>query len=151
MSEATMSLSAPVSGAMVPASYAEKTMASLMQLHTELMDEKERRVDLYRRLMEKEQSLAELKMYVKLLEEKVSRAEVQTRPATAPTPPAAPATMDNVTPLRAVREKPVPPPAPRRSAPVEQRPQGAKVALAGSRSSASSPRPAPARDGWKTW
>ncbi|MFL5318335.1 MAG: hypothetical protein ACJ790_01670, partial [Myxococcaceae bacterium] len=56
----------------VPASYAEKAMASLLQLHSELMEEKERRVDLYRRLMEKEQSIAELKMYVKLLEEKLN-------------------------------------------------------------------------------
>src|SRR5215472_9940814 len=59
--------------AMVPIGYAEKSMASLMQLHTELMDEKERRVDLYRRLMDKEQALAELKMYVRLLEEKLAR------------------------------------------------------------------------------
>lgn len=59
--------------AMVPIGYAEKSMASLMQLHTELMDEKERRVDLYRRLMDKEQALAELKMYVRLLEDKLAR------------------------------------------------------------------------------
>jgi|SRR5215470_13535733 len=59
--------------AMVPIGYAEKSMASLMQLHSELMDEKERRVDLYRRLMDKEQALAELKMYVRLLEEKLAR------------------------------------------------------------------------------
>jgi hypothetical protein len=58
---------------MVPIGYAEKSMASLMQLHTELMDEKERRVDLYRRLMDKEQALAELKMYVQLLEEKIAK------------------------------------------------------------------------------
>jgi|GEM_PF-2092467 len=61
------------SSAMVPIGYAEKSMASLMQLHTELMDEKERRVDLYRRLMDKEQALAELKMYVQLLEEKIAK------------------------------------------------------------------------------
>jgi hypothetical protein len=46
-------------------------MASLMQLHSELMDEKERRVELYRKLMEREQTVAELRMYVKLLEEKL--------------------------------------------------------------------------------
>jgi len=56
----------------VPAGYAEKAMASLMRLHGELMDEKEKRVDLYRRLMEKEQALAELRMYVELLEKKVA-------------------------------------------------------------------------------
>lgn len=61
------------STAMVPIGYAEKSMASLMQLHTELMNEKERRVDLYRRLMDKEQALAELKMYVQLLEEKIAK------------------------------------------------------------------------------
>src|SRR6185369_6663566 len=58
---------------LVPEGYAQKAMASLMQLHTELMDEKERRVELHRQLMEKEQALAELKMYVKLLEEKVEQ------------------------------------------------------------------------------
>lgn len=58
----------------VPASYAEKAMASLMQLHSELMDEKERRVELYRTLMEKEQALAELKLYVKMLEERAAQA-----------------------------------------------------------------------------
>src|SRR5499427_6199923 len=67
--------------AMVPIGYAEKSMASLMQLHGELMEEKERRVDLYRRLMDKEQALAELKMYVRLLEEKVSQ------PKPPPPPP----------------------------------------------------------------
>jgi hypothetical protein len=66
---------------MVPMGYAEKSMASLMQLHAELMEEKERRVDLYRRLMDKEQALAELKMYVRLLEEKVSQ------PKPPPPPP----------------------------------------------------------------
>jgi hypothetical protein len=59
--------------AMVPVGYAEKSMASLMQLHSELMNEKERRVDLYRRLMDKEQALAEMKMYVRLLEEKLAK------------------------------------------------------------------------------
>lgn len=59
---------------LVPSGYAEKAMASLLQLHTELMEEKERRVDLYRRLMEKEQAIAELRMYVKLLEEKAQQS-----------------------------------------------------------------------------
>jgi hypothetical protein len=67
--------------AMVPAGYAEKSMASLMQLHAELMDEKERRVDLYRRLMDKEQSLAELKMYVRLLEDKIGKQNQDGRSA----------------------------------------------------------------------
>jgi hypothetical protein len=70
------------SGGLVPIDYAEKAMGSLMQLHSELMEEKERRVDLYRRLMEREQAVAELRMYVKLLEEKVAKTEA---PAKEPT------------------------------------------------------------------
>ena len=58
---------------LVPADFAEKAMASLMQMHTELMDEKERRVELFRKLMEREQVVAELRMYVKLLEEKLHK------------------------------------------------------------------------------
>ncbi|MDQ3263404.1 MAG: hypothetical protein M3Y59_07055, partial [Myxococcota bacterium] len=69
--------------AAVPVEYAEKAMGSLMKLHGELMEEKERRVDLYRRLMEKEQSLAELKMYVKLLEEKLAPVAKAPEPAVA--------------------------------------------------------------------
>lgn len=77
---------------LVPASYAEKAMASLMQLHSERMDEKERRVDLYRRLMERKQALAELELYVKILEEKLSppplRPPVSVRsPPRPPVPP----------------------------------------------------------------
>lgn len=85
-------LSSPtIPSAMVPAGYAEKAMASLMQLHSELMDEKERRVDLFRRLMEREQALAELKMYVKVLEEKLTpRAPIPESPPVVPlTPPVA--------------------------------------------------------------
>ena len=92
---------------LVPASYAEKAMASLMQLHSELMDEKERRVDLHRRLMEREQAIAELKMYVKLLEEKQ-------QPLVAPPSPtimAAPQPSNDAPP-------PSPPPLPRRPPPV---------------------------------
>lgn len=83
----------------VPVGYAEKAMASLMQLHSELMDEKERRVELFRRLMEKEQALAEMKMYVKLLEEKAAAAvaappreplKVAPRPQPITPPPAVP-------------------------------------------------------------
>lgn len=137
MNEATIAISGSGAQGMVPASYAEKTMASLMQLHTELMDEKERRVDLYRRLMEKEQSLAELKMYVKLLEEKVARPPPpRAPPAPAPERPAA-------------RQRPVPPPAPpRREGPAPR-------AAAPSRPPPSMPSPRPpapaAREGWKAW
>jgi hypothetical protein len=79
---------------LVPEGYAQKAMASLMQLHTELMDEKERRVELHRQLMEKEQALAELRMYVKLLEERVEErppARPHVRPRPPPPPPARPA------------------------------------------------------------
>ncbi|MCU0700226.1 MAG: hypothetical protein MUC96_27275 [Myxococcaceae bacterium] len=105
----------------VPAAYAEKAMASLMQLHGELMDEKERRVELYRRLMEREQALAELKMYVKILEEKVAGAapSVPARDAAPepPTPPRVNASPRQVTP-------PAVPPVPGRS---PTRPEGWKV------------------------
>ncbi len=105
----------------VPVGYAEKAMASLMQLHSELMDEKERRVELFRRLMEKEQALAELKMYVKLLEEKAAAAvappareplRVAPRPAPSPAPaPAGPPTVPFVAravPARPFASRPVP-------------------------------------------
>jgi hypothetical protein len=99
----------------VPASYAEKAMASLMQLHGELMDEKERRVELFRRLMEKEQALAELKMYVKILEERAGGArEAATRAEEHESP---------APPPRAAQLNAVPPAVPR----VGRRPEGWKV------------------------
>ncbi|MDP1915188.1 MAG: hypothetical protein Q8L14_03000 [Myxococcales bacterium] len=107
----------------VPASYAEKAMASLMQLHGELMDEKERRVELFRRLMEKEQALAELKMYVKILEERAGLAREPVQPAEpraaraeppAPQPPPKP---------RSSQLSAMPPAVPR----VGKRPEGWKV------------------------
>ena len=112
---------------LVPASFAEKAMASLMQLHSELMDEKERRVELHRRLMEREQALAELKMYVKLLEERQPAAHsVRTDGSTGS--PQGPVEA----PARTHAETP-PPPLPRRPAPtpvqvgVRTRPEGWKV------------------------
>ena len=118
---------------MVPMGYAEKSMASLMQLHAELMEEKERRVDLYRRLMDKEQALAELKMYVRLLEEKVS----QPKP---PAPPPRPITRErlriSVRPGAPVSNgAPRPPP----------RPQHARA------ESACSSADRPGTDGWRAW
>ena len=121
-------LALSASSQLVPASYAEKAMASLMQLHSELMDEKERRVELFRRLMEKEQALAELKMYVKLLEEKA---------ATAVAPPPR-------EPLR-VAPRPAPPPAPAATAP----PVVPFVARTAPTRPPLTSRPVP--DGWKTW
>jgi len=124
--------------AVVPMDYAEKAMGSLMQLHSELMEEKERRVDLYRRLMEKEQAVAELRMYVKLLEEKVAQrpapAPAQGAPVlrVVPRPPPPPAR------ARASRAPaPPPPPAPRAEAvSAPQRPAARRFA---------------ASDGWKAW
>ena len=110
---------------LVPASYAEKAMASLMQLHSELMDEKERRVDLFRRLMEREQALAELKMYVKMLEEKMAAAPVTPKPVPVAEPqPVTPPTKVE-TPYRVAPSR-VPPMPPQ----IHARPRV---------------------DGWKTW
>lgn len=94
---------------LVPAGYAEKAMASLMQLHSELMDEKERRVELFRQLMQREQALAELKMYVKMLEEKLAPPAAAPAPVTQAAPPPVPPR------TQAVR---VPPQPPRVAAPV---------------------------------
>ncbi len=111
----TMMVAAPGS-LPVPASYAEKAMASLMQLHGELMDEKERRVELFRRLMEKEQAIAELKMYVKLLEERAGMTTKAPEPAPEPRVVSEP----RVTPVAHHQMPPVPPR-------VGQRPEGWKV------------------------
>lgn len=139
--------------ASVPVEYAEKAMGSLMKLHGELMEEKERRVDLYRRLMEKEQALAELKMYVKLLEEKVAA------PKAAAQEPARPEPL-RVVPGSGPRAVPRPPPPPSRPDV-----RAARSAVAASAKPAPSvktpsakvnaqaipaPRPAVA-DGWKSW
>jgi hypothetical protein len=128
-----LALSSSDATQLVPASFAEKAMASLMQLHTELMDEKERRVDLFRRLMEREQALAELKMYVKMLEEKAGAAAapvpVTIQPPPPPTPPSA---------------HPPPPAVP----------FVARTAPSVRASFQAPPRPLitkPIPDGWKTW
>lgn len=103
---------------MVPGDFAEKVMASLMQMHTELMDEKERRVELYRKLMEREQTVAELRMYVKMLEEKLQPAKVEpaVAPAPVPPPPLPPveAAARPVAPSAHVRAPRVAPPSPPR-------------------------------------
>lgn len=120
--------------AAVPQAYAEKAMATLMQLHTELMDEKERRVDLYRRLMEREQALAELRMYVKVLEERAEASKAAAPPVPSPVVAA---------PARVASPKPVPQkapviPTPRRSAPATYVSVGAR-------------RGAAAPPGWRSW
>ncbi len=106
-------LATAVATALVPQGFAEKAMASLMQLHTELMDEKEKRVDLFRKLMEREQALAEFKAYVKVLEERLANAQRPVAPAEAPrahTPPPV-AAAPRVTP--SMPRPPMPPPPPR--------------------------------------
>jgi hypothetical protein len=117
---------------LVPAGYAEKAMASLMQLHSELMDEKERRVDLFRRLMEREQALAELRMYVKILEEKMAKPAEPPPAPVAPRPQAvAEARRDDAPPVppRSVRPATaqMPPMAPMPPRINARRPDGWKV------------------------
>ena len=110
----------PARLSLVPEGYAQKAMASLLQLHAELMDEKERRVDLHRRLMEKEQALAELRMYVKVLEEKVERRpppRLRVRPVPPPPPPAPARPKLTAVPRRPAARPPAPPPPPRATAP----------------------------------
>ena len=126
---------------MVPGDFAEKAMASLMQMHTELMDEKERRVELYRKLMEREQAVAELRMYVRLLEEKLQKpAEVA---STAPIAEPKPRAQGSVA---VVLEAPVVPSAAKtRSAPTAHA-RAPRVAAP------LPPRVArPKIDSWKTW
>lgn len=154
------SLAPQVPQSAVPQGYAEKAMASLMQLHTELMDEKERRVELYRRLMEREQSLAELRSYTKALEEKLAALA----PPKEPAPPPAPAKATPPPPLRvATRVEPAPArsyasvapriapvePRPPAVAPVAPRPAPARPAVAVGAGRAAAARSVP--DGWKTW
>lgn len=142
---------------LVPASYAEKAMASLLQLHNELMDEKERRVELFRRLMEKEQAVAELNMYVKMLEEKLADRTVRKAPRPPPPP-------QRLVTLRPPRSKAAPP-APGCAAevpaagPVPQPRQAQVMPLRAvprpppppPLRSAAAPRKRAASDGWKTW
>lgn len=141
MTDSSLALASP---SPVPAEYAEKAMGSLMKLHAELMDEKDRRVELYRRLMEKEQAIAELKMYVKLLEEKLGKAAPAGAPRAAPREP-----LRIVRPP--VRAAPRPPPPP----PVKSR--GPRPVPAAVRPvSPSTPRARPVQqrhavDGWKVW
>ncbi len=125
--------------ALVPAGYAEKAMSSLMQLHTELMDEKEKRVELFRTLMEKDQALAELRMYVRMLEEKLA-APIPPPSATPPPPVvhAAPVVHEPVVPTA-----PLPPP---RRAPVKPAIAKAPVKPV----VAAAPRQV-TNDGWKSW
>jgi hypothetical protein len=128
----------------VPVSYAEKTMASLLQLHSELMEEKERRVDLYRRLSEKDEALAELRYQVKLLEDRLRRAE-GLPPEPVKSPP------KEATVSQAAVAPPAPPsPAPAVATPVAAAP--AAVRASPRAGAASKPvRPAAKREDWRQW
>jgi hypothetical protein len=154
------------SASLVPLGYAEKSMASLMQLHSELMNEKERRVDLYRRLMDKEQALAELKMYVALLEEKIAKQKDPGASAIGSRPAANPMANPPVAGTRRPPPPPQPPMARDRArmpaAPRGLRGQsasGSNGTLSAGRASAADARvqsthlesSRPAVDGWRTW
>jgi hypothetical protein len=130
---------------MIPGDFAEKAMASLMSMHTELMDEKERRVELYRKLMEREQTVAELRMYIRLLEEKLeprSEATPAPRPAplSRPEPVAAPPREVHVAPALSVEP---------------QRSRQADASAYTREPTVAPPLPPrvgrPKVDGWKTW
>ncbi|MGQ0507208.1 MAG: hypothetical protein ACT4TC_18015 [Myxococcaceae bacterium] len=101
---ALRALNLPNPGPTVPVGYAEKTMATLMQMHSEMMDEKERRMDVYRRLAHSEQTVAELRTYIQILEERLALAESVTDPkkaaAVKPPPTVKPARAPDTEELR---------------------------------------------------
>ena len=137
----TDTLAPHATAAMVPGEFAEKAMASLMSLHSELMDEKERRVELYRKLMEREQTVAELRMYIRMLEEKLE-PKVETAAVSRPQPVAAP--------VREVRVAPPPPADP--PAPMPRIPPVSAYTLEPTAAPPVPPRVTrPKVDGWKTW
>ncbi|MEN9799595.1 MAG: hypothetical protein RL653_3292 [Pseudomonadota bacterium] len=131
----------------VPVSYAEKTMASLLQLHTELMEEKERRVELYRRLVEKDEALAELRYQVKILEDRLRRAEGPSQP---PPPSASPVVSSPVVTGAATVTTTEAPVAVHREPPPAPAPAASTLVRAGS---PPAPRTVnrPSREGWRQW
>lgn len=121
---------------LVPTDFAEKAMASVMQLHSELMDEKERRVELYRKLMEREQTVAELRMYVRMLEEQVEATRGQSAiGAPVARPPEKPT--EATVPTGSSSARPSPPTA-HAANPLQQPPMPPRIDK-------------PRIDGWKTW
>lgn len=64
------------SHAMVPMSYAEKAMSSIMHLHTEIMEEKEKRIEQERLATGQRQEIADLKMLVGVLEKEIAKLAV---------------------------------------------------------------------------
>ena len=132
----TTELAREAQSQMVPGDFAEKVMASLMSMHSELMDEKERRVELYRKLMEREQTVAELRMYVKMLEEKLA-------PAKQPEPVVQQRHVHAVMHPQAMHAQPVEAAKPAAPSAYARAPQVAPPLP---------PRVArPKIDGWKTW
>jgi hypothetical protein len=120
-------------------------MASLLQLHGELMEEKERRVDLYRRLSEKDEALAELRYQVKLLEDRLRRAEgLPPALAAAPQPSATNDAQARVFPV----SPPAPAPAAASAAPLQPLPERKAPAKAASPGPA---RAAARREDWRQW
>jgi hypothetical protein len=153
----TDALASPTPTQMVPGEFAEKAMASLMSMHTELMDEKERRVELYRKLMEREQTVAELRMYIRLLEEKLEPkpepvAPVRSIPVDRPQPVAAPVRQVHVSATPVEPQPQVyPQPYPQQS----PMPQPVSVSAYTREPNVAPPLPPrvarPKVDGWKTW
>ena len=111
----------------VPMYYAERSMATIMQLHDELMAEKERCVDLHRRLLGREQAYAELEYYVRVLE-----AKLEGRYPEAPRPE------------RLAQVRPIRPVTP---TPQAEEPQPVAAAAGGGAPRTASARP----DGWRSW
>ena len=132
----------------VPVSYAEKTMASLLQLHTELMEEKERRVDLYRRLLEKDEALAELRYQVKILEDGLRRAEGQ--PPAASLPAASLPVAPLAAPVAALESRAEVPVTVRVVPPQVPAPLPGALVRPGA-PPAPTPVSRPSREGWRQW
>ncbi len=100
----------------VPMHYAERAMGTIMQLHGELMAEKERCIDLQRRLLSRDQTVAELEWYVRILE---ARLEGRFPEVPRPEP------LAKVTPIRPdLKTAPEPPLEPARAAAGSPRPDG---------------------------
>jgi len=131
---------------MIPGDFAEKAMASLMSMHTELMDEKERRVELYRKLMEREQTVAELRMYIRVLEEKLE-PKVEVAPARAPAHPGVSRPEPAAAPAREVHVAPAPP-----ELHIARPPDASAYTREPTVAPPLPPRVGrPKVDGWKTW
>jgi hypothetical protein len=114
----------------VPMYYAERSMASIMRLHDELMAEKERNIDLQKRLMSREQAFAEVEYYVRLLE-----ARMDGRLPDLPRP-------ERLASVRQLRPDLDANPAP---APVSPKPQATASAAGAARPTGTRP------EGWRAW